>query len=147
MVYGIVKQSGGSIQVDSETGQGSIFRIYLPAVEDTGPRTEMDKNGQIVTVGGDETILLAEDEPDLREVARMFLHSFGYRVLEASNAEQAIRTAELFAGPIHLLLTDVIMPGMSGRQRDTRTTWWSSTKCWSPAYNFCRSLLRKWSWG
>ena len=116
MVYGIVKQSGGSIQVDSETGQGSIFRIYLPAVEDTGPRTEMDKNGQIVTVGGDETILLAEDEPDLREVARMFLHSFGYRVLEASNAEQAIRTAELFAGPIHLLLTDVIMPGMSGRQ-------------------------------
>ncbi len=116
MVYGIVKQSGGSIQVDSETGQGSIFRIYLPAVEETGPRTELDKNGQIVTVGGDETILLAEDEPDLREVTRMFLHSFGYRVLEASNAEQAIRTAELFAGPIHLLLTDVIMPGISGRQ-------------------------------
>jgi two-component system, cell cycle sensor histidine kinase and response regulator CckA len=116
MVYGIVKQSGGSIQVDSETGAGSIFRIYLPAVEEAGPRTELDKNGQIVTVGGSETILLTEDEPDLREVARMFLRGYGYKVLEAPNAEQAIRTAELFAGPIHLLLTDVIMPGMSGRQ-------------------------------
>ena len=66
--------------------------------------------------GGNETILLAEDEPDLRELARIFLEGYGYKVLEAPSAEQAIRTADIFAGPIDLLLTDVIMPGMSGRQ-------------------------------
>ena len=66
--------------------------------------------------GGSETILIAEDEPDLRELTRIFLESFGYKVLEAGSAEQAIRTAEEFGAPIHLLLTDVIMPGMSGRQ-------------------------------
>ena len=66
--------------------------------------------------GGSETILIAEDEPDLRELTRIFLQDYGYNVIHAGSAEQAIETAQVFTGPIHLLLTDVIMPGMSGRQ-------------------------------
>src|SRR5215470_9325629 len=114
-VYGIVKQSGGGIRVESEPGRGTAVRIYLPA-------TEADRRGQASRLtasnvaGGLETILVAEDEPDLRELTRIFLESYGYKVLEAGSAEEAIRTAEEFGKPIHLLLTDVIMPGMSGRQ-------------------------------
>jgi two-component system, cell cycle sensor histidine kinase and response regulator CckA len=114
-VYGIVKQSGGSIQVRSEVGQGTIFHIYFPAAAGSaGRRQETAGNG--ATGGGKETILIAEDEPDLRELTRIFLEAYGYRVLEACSAEQAIQTAEAFAERIDLLLTDVIMPGMSGRQ-------------------------------
>jgi len=113
-VYGILKQSGGSIQVESETNQGSEFRVYLPAAGDgvhKKRRRALDKD----VAGGTETILIAEDEPDLRELARIFLEDYGYKVLEAASADQAIKTAEMLAEPIHLLLTDVIMPGMSGR--------------------------------
>jgi two-component system cell cycle sensor histidine kinase/response regulator CckA len=114
-VYGIVKQSGGSIQVESEEGRGTTFRIYLPVAEGAmGKRQELVASDKIA--GGTETILLTEDEPDLRELARIFLEGYGYKVLEAASAEQAIRTANLFAGHIDLLLTDVIMPGMSGSQ-------------------------------
>jgi two-component system, cell cycle sensor histidine kinase and response regulator CckA len=114
-VYGIVKQSGGSIQVESEVGRGTTFRIYLPASEGSTRHQQRPVVNQTVA-GGSETILIAEDEPDLRELARIFLEGYGYTVLEASSAEQAVQTADAFAGPIHLLLTDVIMPGMSGRQ-------------------------------
>jgi len=114
-VYGIVKQSGGSIQVESELARGTVFRVYLPA--EHGPvqlnkRDAADAN----VAGGSETILIAEDEPDLRELTRIFLRDYGYNVIEAGSAEQALQIAEVFAAPIHLLLTDVIMPGMSGRQ-------------------------------
>ena len=114
-VYGIVKQSGGSIQVESEEGRGTAFRIYLPVAEGATRKRREPVAGEKVA-GGTETILLAEDEPDLRELTRIFLEGYGYNVLEAASAEQAIQTADLFAGPIDLLLTDVIMPGMSGRQ-------------------------------
>ena len=114
-VYGIVKQSGGSIQVESEAGRGTTFRIYLPAAEGVLRKRQETRTSEEVA-GGSETILLAEDEADLRELARIFLEGYGYRVLEAPSAEQAIRTADKFAGPIDLLLTDVIMPGMSGAQ-------------------------------
>jgi PAS domain S-box-containing protein len=114
-VYGIVKQSGGSIQVESEAGRGTTFRIYLPVAEGVmSNRQELMVGAKVA--GGTETILLAEDEPDLRELARIFLEAYGYKVLEAASAEQAIRTASLFPGHIDLLLTDVIMPGMSGSQ-------------------------------
>jgi two-component system, cell cycle sensor histidine kinase and response regulator CckA len=114
-VYGIVKQSGGSIQVESEVGRGTTFRIYFPVAEGAAGRRREPVAGEKVE-GGTETILLAEDEPDLRELARIFLEGYGYKVLEAASAEQAIQMAEIFPGTIDLLLTDVIMPGMSGRQ-------------------------------
>ncbi len=114
-VYGIVKQSGGSIQVESEVGIGTTFRIYLPATEGV-TRQRQAPLGQEMVAGGTETILIAEDEPDLRELARIFLEGYGYKVLQAESAERAIETANKFAGSIDLLLTDVIMPGMSGAQ-------------------------------
>ncbi|HEY6373446.1 MAG TPA: PAS domain S-box protein [Candidatus Sulfotelmatobacter sp.] len=114
-VYGIVKQSGGSIQVESKAGGGTTFRIYLPATEGSTRKPQAPPGAEMVA-GGTETILIAEDEPDLRELARIFLEKYGYKVLEAESAEQAIQTADTFAGPIDLLLTDVIMPGMSGAQ-------------------------------
>ena len=115
-VYGIVKQSGGSIQVESEAGKGSTFCIYFPAAKEARMPKESERPGENHVAGGTETILIAEDEPDLRELTRIFLEGYGYKVLAAANAEQAIQMADEFPDPIHLLLTDVIMPGMSGRQ-------------------------------
>ncbi len=112
-VYGIVKQSGGGIRVESEEGRGTTFRIYLPVADGAMGKRQESMAGEKI-VGGTETILLTEDEPDLRELARIFLEGYGYKVLEAASAEQAIQMAKAFAGRIDLLLTDVIMPGMSG---------------------------------
>jgi two-component system, cell cycle sensor histidine kinase and response regulator CckA len=113
-VYGIVKQSGGSVQVESEPGDGTVFRIYLPAKDGDGHQRHQ-RSGERIGVGS-KTILIAEDEADLRDLTRIFLQDYGYQVITASSAEQAIQIAERISGPIHLLLTDVIMPGMSGRQ-------------------------------
>ncbi len=114
-VYGIVKQSGGNIRVESEPGKGTIFRIYFPA-EDGAVQRRHERIASEKVAGGSETILIAEDEPDLRDLTRIFLQDYGYTVIAASSAEEAIEMAENLADPIHLLLTDVIMPGMSGRQ-------------------------------
>jgi two-component system cell cycle sensor histidine kinase/response regulator CckA len=114
-VYGIVKQSGGSIQVESEVGRGTEFRIHFPAAHGSTSKRLDAVAGENVA-RGTETVLIAEDEPDLRELARIFLEGYGYKVLTAASAEQAIQAADAFAERIHLLLTDVIMPGICGRQ-------------------------------
>ena len=116
IVYGIVKQSDGFIWVYSELGVGTTFKVYLPRVREETSRTVEAKHGPQRTFEGGETILLAEDEEDLREVERLYLESQGYTVLTASNGIEALRLAEEYEGNIDLLLTDVIMPQMGGRE-------------------------------
>jgi CheY-like chemotaxis protein len=115
IVYGIVKQSGGHIQVDSTPGRGTIFRIYLPRAEKAVPRAASPAESP-PSLEGRETILLVEDEASVRLIARKFLKSRGYKVLEAGQAEEAQQLCRQHAGQIDLLITDVIMPGMSGPQ-------------------------------
>jgi len=115
-VYGIVKQSGGHISVHSELGKGTTFKVYLPRVEDTVmAEPEKSEPAESRSSVGEETILLVEDEPELRELARLSLTELGYSVIEAQNCQDALRLAALHAPKIDLLLTDVVMPGMSGR--------------------------------
>jgi PAS domain S-box-containing protein len=117
-VYGIVKQSGGYIWVFSELGRGTAFKIYLPRVASTG-----ETAAQVITrvefqkvEPGTETILVVEDEANLRYLARQYLEKQGYRVIEAADGAVAMQIAVAHEGVIHLLLTDVIMPGMNGRE-------------------------------
>ena len=116
-VYGIVKQSGGYIWVYSERGKGTTFKIYLPRITPLGI-VEAPQPAAAVTerLDGMETILLVEDESNLRRLACQYLQNQGYTVLEASDGAAAIRLCNAHTGPIHLLLTDVIMPGMNGRE-------------------------------
>jgi len=112
-VYGIVKQNRGFIKVSSEAGRGTSFRIYLPKAGDGA------QAGEDVAVAGErpcgvETILLVEDEKAVRVTTMVFLEQLGYRVLAAESPAEALRRADSYAGPIHLLVTDVVMPGMSG---------------------------------
>jgi PAS domain S-box-containing protein len=118
-VYGVVKQSGGYIWVYSEKNRGTTFKIYLPRVDDPVDASRgADVAGE--TPKGRETILLAEDEDAVREIAREFLQLSGYTVLEASDGASALALAEKHDGPIHLLVTDMIMPGMTGRELSQR---------------------------
>ncbi|OLC01715.1 MAG: hypothetical protein AUH45_10585 [Gemmatimonadetes bacterium 13_1_40CM_69_22] len=114
-VYGIVRQSGGHIAVDSARGRGATFRIYLPRVE--APLDPTDRPRPVTApAAGSETILLVEDEHLVRLLARKVLERAGYRVLVAAGGAEALDLAERYAGPIHLLLSDVVMPGMNGRE-------------------------------
>ena len=114
-VYGIVKQSSGNIWVYSEVGVGSSFKIYLPLVE--GEIAEAPEAvAQLQARAGTETILLAEDEEIVRNLARESLKLYGYQVLDAATAGEAMLIAEQHDGPIHLLLTDVVMPRMNGKE-------------------------------
>ncbi len=111
-VYGIIEQSGGRIEVDSEVGKGTTLRVFLPT--DEGAVDVAPKSVRTAVTGGSETILLVEDENDLRQVTTLVLRDRGYRVLAAANAEEAALLLEEWSGPVHLLLTDVVMPGVSG---------------------------------
>jgi len=113
-VYGIVQQSGGFIWVYSEPGHGTTFKIYLPRVDAPAESAVVAAVGPVAR--GTETVLLAEDSAAVRAVARQVLERQGYTVLEAPDGELALHLAQRHSGPIHLLLTDVVMPGMSGRQ-------------------------------
>lgn len=113
--FGAVKQSGGSIEVYSEVGKGSSFKIYLPRVELKTGRLGGSKPGLEVP-RGTETILLVEDENSVRDLAQRILGLLGYTVMQAPSGDAAITIAEQFTEPIHLLMTDVIMPGMNGRE-------------------------------
>jgi len=120
-VYGVVKQSGGYIDVVSEPGRGATFKIYLPRVDEAiaedKPQIEV-----LPAASGHETVLLAEDELSLRQLTRNLLEMSGYTVLEAKDGAQAMELSRGFDGPIHLLLTDVVMPGMSGRSLAEKLT-------------------------
>jgi len=112
-VYGIVKQSGGYIWVYSELNQGTLFKVYLPRVDESVQPAKKNEPEAVVRESC-ETILLAEDSVSLREMAREYLESVGYVVLEAASGREALQKAKEFDGPIHLLLTDIVMPEMSG---------------------------------
>jgi CheY-like chemotaxis protein len=129
-VYGIVKQSGGYIDVQSEVGEGAAFEIYLPRVAPPdapigrhAPRPASD------AAAGSECILLVEDEESLRRLARRVLEAQGYRVLEASNAEEAFALARRLPGRVRLLVTDVVMTGESGAELARRmVASWPATR-------------------
>jgi signal transduction histidine kinase len=115
MVYGIVKQSGGNIWVYSEPGQGTTFKIYLPQIED--PIDEAHERSTLAApCHGRETLLVVEDEDGVRDLVRDILQAAGYTVLEARHGAEALEVSERHVGPIHLLLTDVVMPEMNGRE-------------------------------
>ncbi|HVE59682.1 MAG TPA: response regulator [Pyrinomonadaceae bacterium] len=114
-VYGIVKQSGGYIWVESEVGKGTKFNIYLPRIEEKVELSE-DQSAADYTRKGNETILLVEDEEILRNLCRQILESCGYKVIEAGNGSEALAICREADYKIDLVLTDVVMPKMSGRQ-------------------------------
>src|SRR5436190_359444 len=119
-VYGIIKQSGGFIWVYSEVGQGTTFKLYLPRVEELAERASEPAQLPARPPRGTETVLVVEDEAPVRSVARQVLERHGYTVLEAPSAEAALDLAARYSGAIHLLLTDVVMPGLNGRQLASR---------------------------
>ncbi|PYT34074.1 MAG: hybrid sensor histidine kinase/response regulator [Acidobacteria bacterium] len=119
-VYGIVKQNNGYIEVESAPGRGACFRVYLPRVQDRAEALRARES--TAPPQGSETILVVEDEDLVRQVVREALRSFGYTVLETGDAEEGARICKSHAGPIHLLMTDVIMPKMNGRALAKRLT-------------------------
>jgi PAS domain S-box-containing protein len=115
-VYGIVKQSGGHVDVYSEVGRGSTFKVHLPRVEADDAAADLGRQDREATLGGSETVLLVEDDDAMRGLTRELLQEHGYVVLEASGPEGAFGIAESHSGSIDLLMTDVIMPKMNGTQ-------------------------------
>ncbi len=115
-VYGIVKQSGGYIWVYSEPGQGTTFKIYLPRVPEEVESVPVERQAGGEALRGSETILLVDDDEAVRRLSRDFLEREGYRVIEARNGQEALWGSEHHAGVIHLMMTDVVMPGMSGQE-------------------------------
>jgi PAS domain S-box-containing protein len=114
-VYGIIKQSGGYIWVYSEPGEGTTFKIYLPQVAEEVEDIIIHRSPP-ETLKGKETILLVEDDQGVRDVSEMILREFGYQVLKAENGEEALQVIEKNGEAIQLMITDLVMPGMSGKE-------------------------------
>jgi len=119
-VYGIVKQNNGFIWVYSEPGQGSTFKVYLPKAKGDAASDKEEQNNPVTAPGGSETILIVEDDDSLRKLSQITLQQHGYSVLEAENGEDALRVSEAYVGPIDLLVTDVVMPKMGGKETAER---------------------------
>jgi CheY-like chemotaxis protein len=121
-VYGIVEQSGGHVKVWSREGEGTSFQIFLPAVEglpsEPGMREERGKDSP----GGNETVLVVEDEAGVRQLVRRILSDKGYTVLAVPDGDQALAVAEAIETPIDLLVSDLVLPGMGGRELASRLT-------------------------
>lgn len=115
-VHGIVQQHGGYIAVESQPARGTTFRIYFPRIEVAAQAEDAERSTGLGVADGSGTVLVVEDEPDLRDVIRELLEAHGYETVQASDAAEALLLAERHHGPIHLLLTDVVMPGSNGRQ-------------------------------
>jgi CheY-like chemotaxis protein len=115
-VFGIVQQSGGTIEVSSTPGEGTTFKIYFPDTNRSSRETAKPASSDGTSLGGSETILLVEDDALVRALTRTLLTKAGYHVLEAESAEAALTLAEQYSANIHLLLTDVVLPRMGGRQ-------------------------------
>ena len=117
-VYGIVKQSGGYIWVYSELGRGTTFKVYLPRIEQGLAKAKNSDDGAGTKSGrrGSETVLLVEDEEGVRQLTREYLETYGYTVIQAADGHAALELARVHHGPIHLLVTDIVMPGISGRE-------------------------------
>jgi CheY-like chemotaxis protein len=113
-VYGIVRQSGGTVNVYSEPGRGTTFKVYLPRIE--GDMTAEAGPAIVTAPGGTETVLLVEDAEALRLLVRELLDNAGYKGLDADSPDKALSMVEATPGPIHLLLTDMVMPQMNGQE-------------------------------
>jgi CheY-like chemotaxis protein len=118
-VYGIVKQNNGFAWVYSEPGQGSTFKVYLPKAEGDADSEEKQRL-PVIELGGSETVLIVEDDEGLRKFAQEVLQQHGYKVLDAENGEDALRVSQAHEGPIHLMITDVVMPKMGGKEAAER---------------------------
>ncbi len=112
-VYGIIKQSGGNVTVYSEPEKGTTFKIYLPRIDDAAERST-ETAPQKVPISGDETILVVEDDDGVRLLTKRILKEQGYTVLESRTGDGALRVSECYPDPVHLLLTNVVVPGLSG---------------------------------